>query len=78
MYVYCQQCQGKICSSPFVLVAYTMLYVWDLMLFGYLAYLDRNAWYLLALVIGWIILDIFSLYLPISAIKHKTNRESSA
>ena len=48
-----------------------MLYVWDVMLFGFLAYLDHNLWYLLALVIGWVILDYFSLYFPLSALKSK-------
>jgi hypothetical protein len=69
LYVYCPKCKGKSCSHPFILVAYTMLYVWDVMLFGYLAYLDQNAWYLLVMVAGWVILDIFSLYLPLSAMK---------
>jgi hypothetical protein len=41
------------------------------MLFGALAYLDRNAWYLLAMVVFWVILDIFSLYLPLSPMKRK-------
>ena len=49
-----------------------MLYVWDLMLFGFLAYLDQNLWYLLVMVVVWIILDYFSLYLPLSAMKSKS------
>lgn len=48
-----------------------MLYVWDVMLFGYLTYLTGNLWYLLALIVIWIILDIFSIYLPLSALKAK-------
>lgn len=49
-----------------------MLYVWDVMLFGYLFYLTGNWWYMLTLIIGWIILDIFSVYLPLSAMKSNT------
>jgi hypothetical protein len=48
-----------------------MLYVWDVMLFGYLFYLTRNWWYALTLAVGWIILDIFSVYLPVCAMKPK-------
>ncbi|MCG6968838.1 MAG: hypothetical protein PVF34_03125 [Gammaproteobacteria bacterium] len=70
--IYCRECHGKSCSYPYVLVAYTMLYVWDLMLFGALAYLDQNAWYILVMVVFWVILDIFSVYLPLSPMKSKS------
>ena len=48
-----------------------MLYVWDVMLFGYLFYVTKNWWYLVTLIVGWIILDIFSVYLPVCAMKAK-------
>ena len=48
-----------------------MLYLWDVMLFGYLAYLDKNVWYLLVMLVGWLILDAFSVYLPLCAMKPK-------
>ena len=67
----CAKCHGRSCSHPFVLVAYTMLYVWDVMLFGYLFYLTKEIAYLITLIVLWIILDIFSLYLPLSALKSK-------
>ena len=44
--------------------------------FGTLAYLDHNAWYLLAMVIFWLILDYFSLYLPLSAMKSRAQSAS--
>ena len=74
--VYCKECGGKSCSYPYLLVAYTMLYVWDLMLFGALAYLDQNLWYLLVMALFWVLLDVFSLYLPLSAMKNpsKSNK----
>lgn len=65
----CSNCQGISCSYPYLLVFYTMLYVWDLVLFGFLAYIDKNWWYVLALVVFWLILDVFSVYLPLSAMK---------
>jgi len=69
--IHCKQCAGRACSLPYLLAFYTMLYVWDVMLFGYLTYLTGNLWYLLALIVIWIILDIFSIYLPLSALKAK-------
>ena len=69
--IFCAKCKGRCCSHPFILVAYTMLYVWDVMLFGYLFYLTKTIGYLITLVVLWIILDIFSVYLPINAMKAK-------
>lgn len=69
--VECSECFGRSCAHPYVLVAYTMLYAWDLILFGTLAYLDQNPWYLLVMVVFWVILDVFSLYLPLSAMKSR-------
>ena len=67
----CSGCGRRICSQPFICVIYTMLYVWDVMLFGTLYYLKGEIAYLIALVVFWVILDIFSLYLPINAMKRK-------
>ena len=69
--VRCPSCEGISCSHPFILVGYTMLYVWDVMLFGYLFYLTKSVSYLITLIVLWIILDIFSVYLPVSAMKRK-------
>jgi hypothetical protein len=66
----CGQCGGRACAQPIVLAAIYFLYVWDVMLFGYLAYLD-SLWYLLAMVVGWLILDYFTWYIPLSALRMK-------
>jgi hypothetical protein len=68
----CPLCGGRSCSNPFLLAFFTMLYVWDVMLFGYLTYLTHILWYPLVLVVGWLILDYFSLFLPLSAMKPKS------
>jgi hypothetical protein len=67
----CPSCERVSCSFPFPLVFYTMLYVWDVLLFGYLTYFTGNTWYILALIVGWLILDYFSLFLPLSPLKRK-------
>ena len=68
----CPHCGGTSCSYPFLLAFYTMLYVWDVLLFGFLTYLTHIVWYALVMVVGWLLLDYFSLFLPLSPIKRKT------
>jgi hypothetical protein len=64
----CRQCSGRVCAQPIVLGALYFLYTWDVVLFGYLAYLD-SLWYLLVMVVGWLILDYFSVYVPLSPLR---------
>jgi len=64
----CQQCAGRVCAQPIVLAVLYFFYVWDVVLFGYLAYLD-SLWYLSALVVGWLILDYFSVYVPLTPLR---------
>lgn len=66
----CQQCGGRVSAQPIVLAALYFLYVWDVVLFGYLAYLD-SLWYLAVMAAGWLILDYFSIYVPLSALRTK-------
>ena len=64
----CSGCGGRVCAQPIVLSALYFLYVWDVVLFGYLAYLD-SLWYLLVMLVGWLILDYFSVYVPLSPLR---------
>lgn len=64
----CRQCQKRACSTPLLLAPFYLLYLMDVINFGYLSYLlDSHVW-LAAMVIGWLILDLFSIYLPLSAL----------
>mgnify|MGYP000492181130 CR=1 FL=1 len=66
--LYCSGCAGRVCAQPIVLAALYFLYVWDVVLFGYLAYLD-STWYLAVMLVGWIILDYFSVYVPLTPLR---------
>ncbi|HFE31754.1 MAG TPA: hypothetical protein ENJ17_00435 [Gammaproteobacteria bacterium] len=66
--MHCSNCGGRVCAQPLIMAAMYFLYMWDVVLFGYLAYLD-SLWYLLAGLVGWLILDYFSLYIPLSAMR---------
>jgi len=71
MIIYCPKCKGKICSNPYVLVFYTILYFWSVVFFGYVGILESSLIYAALTVISMIILDFFSLYLPLSALRGK-------
>jgi len=64
----CSQCTGRVCAQPIVLAVLYFAYVWDVVLFGYLAYLD-SLWYLLVMLVGWLILDYFSVYIPLTPLR---------
>ena len=70
MILTCRNCGGRVCAQPIVLSILYFLYVWDLMLFGYLAYID-SASYLIAMLVIWLILDYFSLYVPLTALRSR-------
>lgn len=70
MVLKCHECGGRVCAQPFVLAALYFLYVWDVVLFGYLAYLDSN-WYLAVMLAGWLILDYFAIYIPLTPLQAK-------
>jgi len=72
----CRQCTGRVCAQPIILAALYFFYVWDVVLFGYLAWLD-SPWYLLALVTGWLILDYFSVYIPLTPLRPAGGTASS-
>ena len=76
MLLKCPECGGRVCAQPIVLAALYFLYVWDVVLFGYLAYLD-SLWYLAVMVGGWLILDYFAIYVPLSPLRAKPGPASS-
>lgn len=74
--LYCPQCGGRVCAHPWLLAALYFFYVWDVVLFGYLAYLD-SLWYLAVLAAGWLILDYFSVYVPLSPLRSPGAKKSA-
>lgn len=68
----CKECGGRVCAQPLIMAALYFLYMWDVVLFGYLAYLD-SLWYLAVMLGGWLILDYFSIYVPLAALRAKTS-----
>ena len=76
--IYCNECGGRSCSQPIILAALSFLYVWDVMLFGYVAILKQSWFYLIVLIVGWIILDLFNFSIPLVAMKKKEIKAKAA
>jgi hypothetical protein len=76
--VYCDECGGRSCSQPIILAVFYFLYVWDVMLFGYVAILKQSWFYLMVLIVGWIILDLFNFSVPLVAMKKKEMKPEPA
>lgn len=76
MMLKCPSCGGRVCAHPLALAALYFFYVWDVVLFGFLAYL-HSPWYLAAMAGGWLILDFFTLYIPLAALRAKTSTAES-
>lgn len=74
--LHCPSCGGRVCAQPIVLAVMYFFYVWDVVLFGFLAYLD-SLWYLVAMLVAWLILDYFSLYIPLTALRAKPSGAAS-
>jgi hypothetical protein len=68
MLLKCPECDGRVCAQPIVLAGLYFLYIWDVVLFGYLTYLD-TLWYLAVMAAGWLILDYFAIYVPLVSLR---------
>ena len=66
--MHCPECGGRVCAQPVVMAILYFFYMWDVVLFGYLAYLD-SLWYLAVGLAGWLFLDWLSLYIPLAAMR---------
>ena len=72
--IHCSACGRRLCAQPIIQAVFSMLYVWDVMLFGYLTVLGDNYWYLLAMLVGWLLLDSFSIYIPLSVLRAESRK----
>lgn len=65
----CPHCERRVVSQPVVLACFYLLYLADVIDLSLIAYLAHNLWYVVAMVVVWVILDLFSLYLPLAALR---------
>ncbi len=74
--VNCAECGGRSCNQPVFLALLYFAFVWNFLLFGYLAYIEYQmgapkmaAIYASVMVIGWIVLEAIGLWIPLSRMR---------
>ncbi len=65
----CPHCERRASSQPLLLAGYYLLYLANIIDFSFLAFMTGNLHYITAMVVVWIILDIFSIYLPLAPLR---------
>jgi hypothetical protein len=74
---YCPNCNARLCANPIVLALLYFMLTWDIVLFGYLTYLENSLTYGITLVVGWFTLEYFMYYIPLSVLKPKPSNSSN-
>ncbi len=70
--IICLVCGGRSCVYPALLAVLYFFYTWDVMLFGYLTVHEMSVLYLGVMMGGWLLLELFSLSLPLVRMKPKS------
>lgn len=65
----CSHCDRRVCSRPLLLALFYLLYLADVINFGYLSYIFHDMSWAIAAIVVWIILELFSIYLPLAAMR---------
>lgn len=65
----CPHCGRRISSQPMVLAGFYLLYLMDVIDLSGLALLTGNMYYLVAMAVIWVILDLFSIHLPLATLR---------
>jgi hypothetical protein len=72
----CPSCGSRVCAHPLLLAALYFFYVWDVVLFGFLTFL-ATPWYLAVMAGVWLILEFFTYYVPLRALRPKSSTAGS-
>ncbi len=68
----CDQCDTRISVFPWVLLILTFLHVWNVIWWAGLAYFDSSLFYLIFMFVGWVFLELTSLYfMPLVSLRPK-------
>lgn len=73
----CGQCGKRSTAHPIPLLILYFFYVWDLVLFIYLYLVTAKVSYLITMLVVWLILDLFSMYVPSARLKSTAAEQKS-
>jgi len=69
---HCPNCNARLCADPIILALLSFILTWNIIYFGYLT-VNQESWTFATLfVLGWIIIEVFMYYIPLCALKPKT------
>ena len=69
--IYCSSCGSRFCDQPIVLAIMHFIVTWNVLFFGYMAFHESSINYAAAAIIGWIILEFFIYYVPLTKLRPK-------
>ena len=70
--IFCPSCGGRMCAHPIVLALLHFVLTWNFLFFGYLAIKESDMSYAVMMIAGWVILEFFIYYIPLSRMRALT------
>jgi len=67
----CRACSGKSAMFPIGLALMSGLYLWDIFYFSVVAIGNKSLIFIGIMIVIWLILDLFTLTIPLVAMKKK-------
>lgn len=71
--IYCPSCNCRMCASPVMLAMMYFVLTWIFLFFGYLAVRESDISYALMMIVGWLIMEFFIYYIPLSRMRSLNN-----
>ena len=72
--IYCSNCGSRFCAQPVVMALMYFAVTWDILFFGFMAIYESSIAYAVAMVIGWLILEFFIYYIPLTKLRPKEQK----
>jgi len=69
--IYCSNCGARFCDLPIALALMHFAITWDILFFGYMAVRESSIAYAIAMIVGWLLLEFFIYYLPLTRLRLK-------
>ena len=67
--IHCANCGKRSCMNPILLSIFWFVVVWDIFFFGFMAWAESSVIYFTIMIVGWIIIDVFGYYIPLSRMR---------
>lgn len=73
----CSNCGSRLCANPVVLALLYFVLLWDIFFFGFMAYHEKSWIWASVMLAGWLIMEFFIYYTPLSILKSKPSNTES-